>query len=87
MKTKVKYKKFAEFPDFETLKDIVLYGFEKGQDKNQYMFYNFDNKVETKTFNQVHHDTIGLGQYLHSKGLKNGKKVAVLSENSYYWVA
>ncbi|MCQ2470762.1 MAG: AMP-binding protein [Clostridia bacterium] len=86
MKTKVKYKVFAEFPDFETLKDIVLYGFEKGQDKNQYMFYNFDNKVETKTFNQVHHDTIGLGQYLNSKGIK-GKKVAVLSENSYYWVA
>ncbi len=87
MKTNVKYKKFADFPDFETLKDIVVYGAEKGQDKKQYMFYNFDNEVETKTFNQMHYDTKGLGQYLYSIGIKNGKKVAVLSENSYYWIA
>ena len=87
MKTRVKYKKFADFPDFETLKDIVLYGAEKGQDKKQYMFYNFDNEVETKTFNQMHYDTKGLGQYLYSLGIRNGKKVAILSENSYYWIA
>ncbi len=85
MKTKVKYTKFADFPDFETLKDIVLYGAEKGQDKKQYMFYNFDNEVETKTFRQMHYDTKGLGQYLDSVGMK-GKKIAILSENSYYWI-
>ena len=85
MKTNVKYQKFADFPDFETLKDIVLYGAKTGQDKKQYMFYNFDNKVETKTFNQMNYDTRGLGQYLYSLGIR-GKKVAILSENSYYWI-
>ena len=87
MKTNVKYQKFFDFPDFETLKDIVLYGAKKGQDKKQYMFYNFENEVETKTFNQMHRDVKGLGQYLYSKGIKSGKKVAILSENSYYWIA
>ena len=87
MKTNVKYQKFFDFPDFETLKDIVLYGAKKGQDKKQYMFYNFENEVEIKTFNQMHRDVKGLGQYLYSKGIKSGKKVAILSENSYYWIA
>lgn len=87
MKTKVKYKVFADFPDLETLKDIIVYGAEKGQDKKQYMFYNFDDEVETKTFNQMNYDVVGLGQYLYSLNIKNGKKVAILSENSYYWIA
>ena len=86
MKTKVKYKKYAQFPDIDTLKEIVLFGAEQGKDKKQFMFYNFDGEVETKTFNQVFHDVKGLGQYLYKLGLR-GKKVAVLSENSYYWIA
>ena len=86
MKTKVKYKKYAQFPDIDTLKGIVLFGAEQGKDKKQFMFYNFDGEVETKTFNQVFHDVKGLGQYLYKLGLR-GKKVAVLSENSYYWIA
>ncbi len=86
MKTKVKYKKYGTFPEIDTVKGIVTYGAEHGKDKKQYMFYNFNNEVETKTFNQVFHDTTGLGQYLYKYGMR-GKKVAILSENSYYWVA
>ena len=85
MKTKVNYKKYGTFPDMDTVKEIVLYGAENGKDKKQIVFTNFDNKVETKTFNQVYHDTVGLGQYLYKVGMK-GKKVAILAENSYYWV-
>lgn len=86
MNTKIKYREFAKFPEIETVKDIVRYGAEHGQDKKQYMFYNFAGEVETKTFNQVFYDVTGLGQYLYKKGMR-GKKVAILSENSYYWVA
>ncbi|MCQ2485400.1 MAG: AMP-binding protein [Clostridia bacterium] len=86
MKTKVQYRNFASFPEIDTVKDIVLYGHEHGQDKKQFMFYNFAGEVESKTFNQVFHDLTGLGQYLYKKGMK-GKKVAILSENSYYWIA
>lgn len=87
MKTNIKFQSFYDFPDFDTLKDIVLYGGEKGKDKMQYQFYNFENEVETKSFNQVNYDLKGLGQHLFSKGIKNGQKVAILSENSYYWIA
>lgn len=78
--------KLAEFPDMNTVKDIVLFGGKKGGNKRQYSFYNFDGEVETKTFAQVNYDLTGLGQYLYKIGLR-GKKVAILSENSYYWVA
>lgn len=83
MKKKIK---LAEFPDMNTVKDIVLFGGNKGENKRQYSFYNFDGEVETKTFAQVNYDLTGLGQYLYKLGLR-GKKVAILSENSYYWVA
>jgi len=86
MKTKVKYRKYASFPEIETVKEIVQYGAEKGQDKKQFAFYNFAGEVESKSFNQVFYDLTGLGQYLYKKGMK-GKKVAILSENSYYWIA
>jgi long-chain acyl-CoA synthetase len=83
MKQKVKY---ADFPDLKTVKEIVAYGAKKGGDKKQFMFLDSDNKVCTKTFSQGWYDTTGLGQYLYKLGLR-GKKVAILSENSYAWVA
>lgn len=76
----------ASFPEMHTVKEIVLYGAQHGADKKQYMFENFDGEVETKTFRQVHHDVHGFGQMLYTRGLR-GKKVAILSENSYYWIA
>ena len=78
--------KYAEFPDMNTVKDIVVFGGKKGGDKPQYTFYNSEGEIETKTFAQVNYDLTGLGQYLYKLGLR-GKKVAILSENSYYWIA
>ena len=77
---------YASFPDIHTVKEIVLYGAEHGADKKQYMFENFDGEVETKTFSQVFHDVHGFGQMLYTRGMRQ-KKVAILSENSYYWIA
>lgn len=86
MRTKVNYKKYGKFPDMDTVKEIILYGAENGKDRKQYVFTNFNGEIETKTFNQTFYDTVGLGQYLYKLGLR-GKKVAILSENSYYWIA
>ncbi len=86
MSKKNKYRVHADFPEMRTVKEIVLYGAEHGADKKQYMFENFDGEVETKTFRQVFHDVHGFGQMLYTRGLRN-KKVAILSENSYYWIA
>lgn len=86
MSIKLKNRILPNIPEFQTLKEIVLYGTQLGKDKKQFMFYNFNNEVETKTYNQVFYDLTGLGQNLYNLGLK-GKKVAILSENSYYWIA
>ena len=86
MKTKNSHRETAQFPEMRTVKQIVLYGAEHGADKKQYMFENFDGDVQTKTFREVFHDVHGFGQMLYARGLR-GKKIAILSENSYYWIA
>ena len=86
MKTKVKFRTYADFPDMDTCKAIILYGASQGGDKKQFMFHNFEDVIETKTFRQVFYDVHGLGQMLYGRGMR-GKKIAVLSENSYYWIA
>ena len=83
MKKKIVY---AQFPELKTVKEIVCYGAEKGGDKKQFMYATADKVVHTKTFNDVFYDLTGLGQYLYKLGMR-GKKVAILSENSYNWIA
>lgn len=73
-------------PDLHTVKEIVAYGAAHGKNKKQYMFTDDDGTVCTKTFSEGWYDTTGLGQYLYKLGLR-GKKVAILSENSYAWIA
>lgn len=86
MKANVAGRKCPPLPNFETAREIVLNAAEIGGDKLQYKFYNFAGDVENKTFNQVNYDFRGIGEYLYKKGLA-GKKVAILSENCYYWIA
>lgn len=90
MKPKYKYKyryEFEDFPDFKTLREMIENGHlgKRGGDNVQYI-YKEKRKEKRKTYNEVWHDTIGLGQYLKKNGLE-GKKVAILSENSYKWIA
>ena len=85
MKSK-KSNKTKSFPDFETVKDIVIYGAVNGADTKQIMYTDLNRNVATKTFAEVWYDASGMGQYLYSKGMRN-KKVAILGENSYYWIA
>lgn len=86
MKAKVKYRKYGDFPDMDTVKDIIIYGAKQGKYNKQYAFKNMNGEYCEKTFDEVFYDTTGLGQHLYTLGLK-GKKVAILSENSYYWIA
>ena len=86
MKSKVRYKKYGNIPDMNTVKEIILRGAKLGQDKKQYVFKNLEGNTQTKTFNEVFYDATGLGQHLYTLGMR-GKKVAILSDNSYYWIA
>lgn len=84
IRTKVSYKNYGNFPDMGTLKEIVLYGAKIGGDKRHLVYNDFDGKVKEKCFRETFHDAKGIGQYLYDCGMA-GKKVAILSENSYYW--
>ena len=86
MKAKVKYRTYGNIPDMDTVKDIIIYGAKQGKHNKQYAFKNMNGEYCEKTFDEVFYDTTGLGQHLYTLGLK-GKKVAILSENSYYWIA
>ena len=77
---------FMDVPDFKTMREIIEYGHENGKDKKQYIYLETAKKERIKTFNEVWYDTTGLGQYLYKHGM-SGKKVAILSDNSYYWIA
>jgi long-chain acyl-CoA synthetase len=83
----MKKKKYEikQFPELNTVKEIVLFGAKTGKDKRQYMYHDNNGIEREKTFNEVYYDFVGLGQYLYGESIK-GKHVAILSENSYEWV-
>lgn len=74
-----------DYPDFGTVKELVLYGAETGKDKKQYVFHDKGGVERTKRFNDVYYDYTGLGQYIYSRSVVN-KKVAILSESTYEWI-
>lgn len=87
-KYKYKYEyPWVEVPDLKTVRELIENGHNHpdGGDNVQYV-YSIKKKEHKKTFNEVWHDTVGLGQYLYKNGMHE-KKVAILSENSYYWIA
>lgn len=83
-RTKVNYKNYGSFPDMDTLKEIVLYGAKIGGNKKHLVYNDFSGTVREQCFNETFYAAKGIGQYLYDLGMA-GKKVAILSENSYYW--
>lgn len=78
------YQPKEEVTDYRTLKELILEGGKKGGDKKQYAF-EVKGKTVEKTFADVLSDEEKLGAYMYSIGLDGGKKVAILSRNSYEW--
>ncbi len=74
-----------QFPEFKTVKELVLYGALEGKDKKQYVYHDDFGVEQTKHFNEVYYDFIGLGQYFYANSITK-MKVAVLGENTYEWV-
>ena len=80
-----KKRKYIEVPEFKTVREMIEYGHIKGGDLRQYVYMETRKTEREKTFNEVWYDTVGLGQYLYKNGIQK-KKVAILSDNSYYWI-
>ena len=76
----------AEIQKIKTLKEIIVFGTKKGQDKRQFIYLNDEKKPEECTFNSTWQQILDLGTYMYSQGLDGKKKIAILSENSYQWI-
>lgn len=76
----------AEIQKIKTLKEIIVYGTKKGQNKRQFIYLNDKKEPEECTFNSTWEQIISLGTYMYSQGLDGKKKIAILSENSYQWI-
>lgn len=75
-----------EIQKLHTIKEMIVYGTEKGGDKRQFVFLDADKNVDERSFKQTWDEICALGSYEYSKGLNGKKKIAILSENSYEWV-
>ena len=76
---------YDDFPVCATVRDLILDGFRRGGDKRQFLFRDASGEEREKTFADVRRDTEALGAYLRTLGVKKGDRIAILSENSYFW--
>ena len=76
---------FTDFPVCATIKELILDGFERGGEKRQFLFRDAEGNEHEKRFCDVAEDTAAMGAFLRSRGLGTGSKVAILSENCYFW--
>ncbi len=72
--------------NYETLKQIIVEGTERGGDLKQYVFLDKNRKECVRTFNDTWREICGIGPFFFSKDLKNGAKIAIIAENSYEWM-
>ncbi len=72
-------------PEYQTIREIIVKGTEKGGNKKQFMFLDKNKELQEINYNQTWRNMSTLGTYFFSKGLKNGKKIAIISENVIEW--
>jgi long-chain acyl-CoA synthetase len=81
----VKNYPFYKIYEPKTLRDLVRRGADEAPDKAIFA-YQLGEHVVRHTFAQFRADVESLGTYFYSVGLKDGAKIAVMGENSYYWI-
>ena len=74
-----------DFPVCATVRELILDGFRRGGEKRQFLFRDENGEEREKTFRDVYENTAALGAYLRSLDVKKGDRIAILSENSYFW--
>lgn len=72
-------------PEYETIREIVVKGTAAGGDRKQFMFLDKNKEMKEINYNQTWKLISYLGTYFFSKGLKGGKKIALISENVIEW--
>ena len=72
-------------PEYETIREIIVKGTAAGGDKKQFMFLDKHKNMQEINYKQSWKLISSLGTYFFSKGLKNGSKIAIISENVIEW--
>ncbi len=86
MKNKNIKKSMINSPEYETIKEIVVKGVEKGGDKRQYVFLDKNKNECERSFNRTWDEIRAIGTYFSTKGLKDKKKIAIIGENCFEWM-
>ena len=82
---KVVPEQHIERPYLEDLKELIEFVGENYKNKTS-IHYNEDDEYKVVTFADLRADVEGLEGYLFKNGIKGGKRVALLGENSYEWI-
>lgn len=73
-------------PNYETVKEIIVKGTEKGGDKRQIVFLDKNKRECKRTYNQTWREISALGTFFWLNGLDGQKKIAIIGENCYEWI-
>ena len=76
----------VNIPEYQTLKEIIVTGTQRGGDKRMVMFLDKDKNMCEKNYNEMWRDICGIGTYFKSIGLVDHKKIAIIGENVIGWV-
>ncbi len=76
----------VQIPDYQTIREIVVEGTERGGNNKQFMYLDRNKQLQEMNYNETFSNLKTLGTYFLSKGLENGKKIAIVSENNAEWV-
>lgn len=75
----------VEIPEYQTIREIVFEGTARGGDNKQFMFLDRKKQLQEINYNQTFYRIRTLSTYFYSKGLRGGKKIAIVSENIIDW--
>lgn len=75
----------VEIPEYQTIREIVFEGTARGGNNKQFMFLDRNKQLQECNYNETFYRIRTLSTYFYSKGLKNGKKIAIVSENLIDW--
>ena len=75
---------FYTYPEFENVKDLMLYSIEKNSDCRAFILKDKEGNHSNVTYKELRDEINYLGTSFFNLGLKE-KRIAVIGKNSYMW--
>lgn len=76
---------FYTYPEFDNVKELMLYSIEKNADCRAFILKDKDGNHSNITYRELKDEINYLGTSFFNLGLK-GKRIAIIGKNSYMWV-